>query len=265
VGVIERVWPWDSQPQEATGIDLDLPLARGLQFAITPANFLTNVTGVPQIAAGPGRCFAFDPAVVSQIDTGIANPNVVGHSGFLLVRHPSMSSGRNPVYMSSRVAANNGFAFYQSAAASAFPGQSFSIGYVHGSVAAYDGPSGIAGANTEFLAIGFTARVSGQVEFYVRGSLIHAVNIGGINQSSSTIRIGRDVFSNQSPGDYQTPLVCYWNRALSAREHAEMKDNPWQVFAPRRVPIPYTAAAPALPTLTALARTNPRRPRYLIG
>jgi hypothetical protein len=41
--------------------------------------------------------------------------------------------------------------------------------------------------------------------------------------------------------------------------------NPLLLFAPREIIIPYTAAAPALPTLTALARTNPRRPRYLIG
>jgi hypothetical protein len=46
----------------------------------------------------------------------------------------------------------------------------------------------------------------------------------------------------------------------------EIQRDPWgTLFEPRRVLVPVGGLAPALPPLTALARTNPRRPRYEIG
>jgi len=46
-------------------------------------------------------------------------------------------------------------------------------------------------------------------------------------------------------------LVAFWNRLLSAAEHAALALNPWQLFAPRRIYIPTAAAAAGVPTLSA--------------
>jgi hypothetical protein len=241
--------PWTEQPQGVARIDWGNPITRGLLFALTPQGVVSGV--VQKLPTELGIAFAFDPAAPSPISTGVANGAVSAHSAFMLVKHPSMSGPRAPVYISNRVSGNNGFGFYQDSAASSVPNQTFTIGYVHGGVASYASPIQIAGANSNFVPIGFSASVSVNIEFFVRGKLHDTIAIGGITQSTSSIQIGRDVFFSSGPADYLTPLVAYWNRRLSAYEHAELEKNPWQLFEPRQIIIPLSVSSSGIPTLSA--------------
>jgi len=228
--VIKQRIPWDRQPQVAARIDWSNPIARGLLFAITPHGTLV---GPGKIATPKGIAYAFDPAVPTPINTGVTNASVVSHSGVIICRHPLMSGARNPQYMGSRVSGNNGWALYQSAASGSFPTQLMGLGYVHGGVAAYAmGTATIGGLNTNYSSLGFSATVSGNLTLYALGLAVHSASIGAINQSSDAIRIGRDVMFSNQPGDYETPLIAYWNRRLSDAEHRSISVNPWQIFAP---------------------------------
>jgi hypothetical protein len=46
-------------------------------------------------------------------------------------------------------------------------------------------------------------------------------------------------------------VYAIWDRYLSAEEHLSLARNPWQLFAPRRIPAPFSpSAASGLPTLS---------------
>lgn len=211
-------------------VDWNNPLCDKLAFVNTPFSRLESPLKVPTRI---GICHSFNPAISFNIDTKVVNAQVVSHSGFIIVRHPSMLNGRSPNYMGCRVSSNNGWAFYQNNATSSYPTQTMGLGYVHGGVAAYGfSSSGVSGANTNYVPLGFSATVSGNLSLYAYGNSVYSTSIGGINQSSDSIRVGRDVYFNTNPGDYETPLFAYWKRRLTSEEHASLSANPWQIFRP---------------------------------
>jgi hypothetical protein len=251
--MLEFQLPWDSQPQEIAGIDWSNPITRGLAFAVTP---LGNLVGPPKGPTRPGISWIFDPAVPTPIDTGVAAPSVAEHSAVILARHPSMSGARNPQYLGTRVTGNNGWAFYQAAASGSAPTQLMGLGYVHGGVAAYTTATNIEDGNNKHLVLGFSAKVSTNITFYVGGVAHTTTAIGGINQTAATVRIGRDVWFSVQPGDYETPFVAYWNRMLSADEHRSIAENPWQLFAPQTIPVPVSAGGGGGSTLLPSSITS---------
>lgn len=242
------IWPFDqvrtTQPQGAVGIAWSNPLTRGMQFAITPLGILGAAT--PKTPSSSGIAFTFNPAVSTPIATGVASPSVSSHSAFLLARHTSMSLVRAPFYLTNRVSANNGWGFYTYASSGSFPSQTLKLAYVHGGIAAYQGTVSVPGANTTFLPVGFSAKVSSTVDFYASGAFVESLAIGSITQSTDAIQIGADVFFAGGFADCDTPLIAYWNRSLSAQEHASLAANPWQLFAKRSNPIFVGLGPPAI-------------------
>lgn len=222
------------QPQQAVRIDWRNPITRGLLFVITPSRMIRGTNYPSQIVTKAGQVYAFDPAVLNEIDTLVSNSSVSEHSAYVRVRHPSMNVSRSPMYLTTRVSNNHGWAFYQGSASGSIPNQLMSLGYVHGSVAAYTTAVDIAGANTEYIGLGFSAKVSDTLYFYAKGVLHTSTGLGGIVQSGDNIRIGREVYFGGQPGDYETPFMAYWNRLLTAEEHASIDRNPWQIYRDRK-------------------------------
>lgn len=225
-------------------VDWGNPITEGLLYVKTPTS--VESSAVAKIVTQQGLAYSFDPATPTPINTGVINANIVSHSCFALVLHPSMAINRSPEYLGNRVSGNNGFAFYQSNASGTFPTQVFGLGYVHGGVAAYSTAIDIPNANTQFIPIGFSATVSNTVSFYSAGALKQTTAIGGITNSSDSMRIGYDVYFATQPGDFQLPILAYWNRELTASEHASLAANPWQLFRSSKLVLKATAVPTAI-------------------
>jgi hypothetical protein len=73
------------------------------------------------------------------------------------------------------------------------------------------------------------------------------------NLSANLLNRGTDVSAGRNAQNFGS---FAFNRALTPSEIAELAANPWQLFQPRRIPIPYAAAAGGAPTLSDLQATN---------
>jgi hypothetical protein len=235
---------WTSQPQYLARINRGNPYSQNLRIAlsagpITPINavngsLLSSTSALTTITDSPGKAYSWVRSTVNPINTGFVNSNVVGHSGFLIVRHPVLSGALDETYFSSRVTANNGWAFYSTAAVGSLPNQTHKLGYVHGGVAGYTDTYDIPGNNTTFIAVGFSASVNGQLRFFVNGKLTTSTAIGSIVQSSDAIRVGYEVVFSANPANFDAPIALYFDRFLSDGDHLQLAQNPNQVFAPRK-------------------------------
>ena len=205
---------WTRQPQKLIGIDWTNPLSRGLKVAICPtlgmfnvaeARPITATSPINNLATANGLAYSWSRATANPIDTQYLNASLTEHSCFVLVRHPSLSLESAECYIGSRVSGNNGFSFYTTAASGSYPDQLFSLGYVHGGVAAYESTVTISGVNTGFIGVGFSAKIGSDVRFFARGKVFDSKTIGSIKQSSSTLRIAQDVYPANNSANYDTP------------------------------------------------------------
>ena len=108
------------------------------------------------------------------------------------------------------------------------------------------------------LQTGVYTWASGELpKMYRNGSLAtgtsttYGVNPAGTLKPSTSLRINNG--SLRLNGAVSSVLI--WNRALTPIEVAEVSANPWQLFAPRRIWVPVSAASGA-PTLAAIAASN---------
>lgn len=91
-------------------------------------------------------------------------------------------------------------------------------------------------------------------EVFINGKLV-ATETTSVNPAPSNVATVGQTWVSGAPqaGLYLNGSVAIWgiwNRALSNYEIQQLYENPWQLFAPRRIPIP-TPAAAAVPTLSA--------------
>jgi hypothetical protein len=241
-----------TQPQGLARINRSNPLTRGLQIAILPGIPVNVANGkplsfdspLPIVATPRGNAFSWASASGDAVNTGYANPSASSHSGIIFMRTASVGSSAQTI-LDSRVSANNGFSFYTLNGGGTFPNQTVTLQYTHGGISDYQLSIPVpAGVNTDFVAIGFSAVIGTRLRSFGLGQFLQQISIGGINQSSDAIRLGRGVFFNQNPASYNSNLILYWNRELSDAEHAAIAANPWQLFdAPSQTQFPRAAAA----------------------
>jgi hypothetical protein len=127
----------------------------------------------------------------------------------------------------------------------------FRLGYVHGSVAAYESTVDISGGDDDYIVVGFSASVSGAVRFFANGKFLQQIATGGINNNASNLHIGQDVFASYASANFDLPFCAYFgNQFLSDQQHLSYAQNPWQLFAPERR-VSYYLPASGIPTLSA--------------
>lgn len=79
-----------------------------------------------------------------------------------------------------------------------------------------------------------------------------------LSGTTPTVRLGANLndpsagISNGSAGH----LVLIWNRALERAERLRILANPWALFRPRQIIVPYVAAGGGLPTLSNARGVN---------
>jgi hypothetical protein len=88
---------------------------------------------------------------------------------------------------------------------------------------------------------------SGEQKMYFNRALVATGTVAETPALASNAGIG--------PGDGGSVagyvyMVAVWNRVLNESEILKLNDNPWQLFAPRRVIIPSAAAAAGIYTLS---------------
>ena len=110
-------------------------------------------------------------------------------------------------------------------------------------------------STTSNITSGLPVAVAGT---YAKTSFVQQVFFAGVAEASNTgiteaansspLVIGARVGNLfEFPGDIY--ISCFWNRVLTDQEIAQVSANPWQLFAPRQIWIPASAAS-ALPTLS---------------
>jgi len=232
----------DKKPSGLVEVNYANELAKGLKVAMMPEagmqnlaiETLTTATNPLVTNEDQQKNWIFDRSTDTTIDTKYSNSSIAEHSCFLITRHRLLLSVKLETYVTNRVSANNGFAFYTESASGSFPNQTFRCGYVHGGVAAYTSSYTITGSNTNFIPIGFAAKINSAVDFYVNGKNVDSVAIGSINNNSDTFRIGKDGFFNSALLHNEMPVLYHFDRQLSEEEFATLSENPYQILKPRQ-------------------------------
>jgi hypothetical protein len=260
--------PWTRQPQGAARLDLANPLARGMDFANLSGNTVF-APGIPaptsQLLGGltptpMGLAVQFGSPTSTRINWANPDNAWLRQQTFTRTVLLDLAPSQNGMIWNAELRADIGVGSGVAASAGI-------LGY-----AWFDG--------TNFRYLRTAAPVSGLMLvdvvsqqgvghfLYINGELVASDALTQATAYSNARDSGigqRTTASQVNSAAFDLLFACNQRVALSASEIRERAGNIWQLFAPRRIFVPYSAAAPALPTLTALARTNPRRPRYLIG
>ena len=238
--------PWDSQPQEVVGVDWSNPLARGLTALLVPTvsgQQLYNVvhggqisaTGTITRVAGPsGLGQRYGDASGTAYQTYTFPAGYVETAGSVFWKGQRNASGA-AIFRDNQLITSNTLVWENGAGAW--------NARVNGTTLSGVGSFPI-DTDTDFLLTGDTAGS----DFYVTGSSLGAVGAAW-NWNTSTF-INWHQNTNNASGMLATDyLIALYNRRLSAQEARELSANPWQLFAPRQIWIPASAAS-ALPTLS---------------
>ena len=258
----EILLPWDTQPQEAVGIDWANPLARNLEFAVVPSLGLRNLVDGFSGFAVSGALDQVVPGVVGMTPAQTASGTMV---------QPTLTSAGHPNAAKSDVSVLSALVIgYQSttknndlrlgrANGSAAP--SWSVGYHSGS---NNGPHAIVGTFTRAgFSSGWTRIDKPTAVLLTADGSTARVYVGGVQVDSGSYTEptyeyssfhGRGVFFGGDVNSAATGpsfLGLLWaNRVLTADEVREVSVNPWQLFAPRQIWVPQSAGGPSMPTLS---------------
>lgn len=89
---------------------------------------------------------------------------------------------------------------------------------------------------------------SNQVRLYIDGEYSGQAVTGTRTGSIIGATIGRDRVGGNNTSGVKTYLIAAWNRALLDAEIAGVSANPWQLFAPQIIPIPFSVGGPPPPS-----------------
>lgn len=252
MALIEYAAPWDSQPQEAVGIDWGNPLARGLVSAVCGSN-TDVVTGVALAGGQPGAPYivAINPAS-RQGEYNVPGGNAISYSPNNGRPDPDLSSGFT--FLNFHTLSSGGT--YATSGISAWR---------------YTGLSGFS-LGIRYSSANFYPRVGSlSIEHAVslKDNILHLLGVShdgttarawkdGINVASGATATPSYVFSSNYDhfhvGD--TPLSLLYSRALSTAEHRALAANPWQLFAPQSIYVPVSAGGVVIPTLSLATLTS---------
>ena len=245
MGVIWTSRTRTKQPAAAPRINWANPLARDLRVVVTPSGGVNNlVTPTNQTSLAPEGIYHGQRALVwnksgtyARLNTGVMIPTTTNHSFVALLTNTwGATSGTMGTLLSNRNGANNGFAVYLSAQNS-LPNQTVRLNYVHGGIVDYfDISPYISNVNTKFVTLGFSAVQGSSVRSFAEGAFVQSKAIGTMSGNTiDPLVIGTDF--GTAHGDFASPLILWWRRALSDDEMVSVQRNPWQLFAPERRPV----------------------------
>jgi hypothetical protein len=272
VGVIERIWPWESQPQGAAELNPDLGIrvalsggafGHGIGYTETPA----VSTGITRVATQQGIAYSTSNTVGERVLVAANVSSLLGSQGqtFAFLRRCRDTTSRDSGVFGAIQDSSN-----TAQVVAPFTDGNLYFDYGNSNNASGGGRISVAYTKDTFWeTLVFVANGGRGREVWRRGVRIAADTsrtaappAGGAAFGMFGRGVGGSVTSDAV--DYALGIVA--GIAWTPDQIRAWSADPFGVtFAPRRVSIPYTAAAPALPTLTALARTNPLRARYLIG
>ena len=249
--------PWDLQPQEAVGVDWLNPLAASLGFLYDGAsgrevarNFSIDEGKVAQGVGRAGRG-QYSPStnlgeghLVFDTDANTSFANITVFALF----EPTADPGVNTFFFSRGTQTTPTFGLGVSGGAA--KGYRFALNRLANPD--FNGNPivdiGTVPLRPAFLAMTYDGT---SLRCYVDG-----VDVGGssghgaISQDgpSNGVTLFDYVYRSTSIGILYLAGVC--SKAFSAQEIAQLSANPWQLFAPRQIWIPATAAASFNPTLS---------------
>lgn len=262
--------PWDSQPQEGTGVDWGNPLTQGLIYAVNfaeglnPTNAARNNRGVATISGtvsrspgslgnaavgSNGLISLTDPLDILRINTG-----PVTHIAICQIS--AVDSNYGGVFAVSDASGNTTFSVQRDASG---PNLLLTRGNSQITASSPITVSDIIASSGWALASADSANGS-------------AIEINTLNKAGSTTLSGspgtqagagvRCVFFGEraastsfgSDGKYYAHFA--WNRFLSLAERLEVLANPWQLFAPRSIWVPVSTAGGSVTGTSATTNAN---------
>lgn len=266
MGVIQHVWPWDSQPQEAAEYDQTALAAFGIcgGFIVGGGGNSTpdSITGQPVVySVGSGEYVRFDPSITHY---GVGALYVDDDAGRLLTYRLGAVNSRDFTFMA-RVRAASATALF---ARSGDTGTGTTIPLWKNS-GVFDmriNGTDYAGAGIWESDVWYDIEIVGTATscvLSVNGATVINGGAAAAGNLPDNFAVGDVTGASVNAGGFEF-IYCLWSdHALDGAQRAEIRGRPWQLFAPRQIYVLTAgAAAPTLPTLSALARTNPRRPRY---
>lgn len=231
-----------TQPDGPVGIDWSNPLARGLVLADNPLVGFNEVDGkypysmaTRRVSAGSGVAYSCESAP-SLVHDYTYSPAPSGDTTVLLLATPAAAEDTLLSHVSAdgeagieiEISAGGQLGVYTATANDWFEilsGLPLSPGVEAPLVVAHNNTSN---ALTFYTRSG-SATAAGDSGISGRGavafsSYISSGSLSGVNGSTIT-------------------LALMWNRVLDAHEARAIIDNPWQIFAPIRPPVPKAAVA----------------------
>jgi hypothetical protein len=246
--------PRTEQPQEAVDIDRSNPLSRGLSVAVLPSlgdRDLISGTRALTYGTAPNR---------SPGSAGIAIDSTAADGGsYIEFADARLCGAEQSHYLLGELgAAGTYLGIIGACDTSNNPGvllqQFSSTSQVYLWTGSSSGGFGntVDFFNAGLIGVGMTAGAGGTSIF--RNGAVYASGLQAPTaRSTSRVLTFSELSVNTT---YNTQGKWYirlgWSRSLTTEEMQRVHANPWQLFAPRRIYIPYAAAAGGLPTLTSL-------------
>jgi hypothetical protein len=253
--ILER--PWTRQPQGSVGIDWSNPLARDLKnvfcesfgtYDIASGKFWSITGSPPASVTYNSRSRDFSQSLGNSYSQLTTTPPAVGWTLACVitpVSYPGLASF---------------FGFAQDVASATYDRQ---LQYGSNSTyiaQIYDGNSKTAPLSPVDIAVGAPNLIvltctSSTLTIHIKGTGKNSASVdnsGYTGYTTPTLVIGK--CNNKSEtSTTRIPLLCRVDRPWSDQEVSTWFANPWQLFAPLRIPIPTPAAAASAPTITALS------------
>lgn len=262
---IER--PWTRQPQGVARINWGNPIANGVVFATSfgagPFDLFSNRLATPYGGIGQGVGRNGRGAAVNSANKAYewsADP-FAKNAGTIAVLSTVLASGTaDGCIFAVTSSADSGVAPYIALAVKTNGSGGVIAQHSFGGVSGTITPSytNTVGAS-ELIALRAAPVGEGSqtVSIYSNGVLAGAAgaNISGSLTYSAGRRfvVGEDYRLASRNSNRNIELAVAWDRRISDHELDAFVRNPWQLFAPRRIWVPVTAA-PTGPTVTALLR-----------
>lgn len=262
--------PWTEQPPAGTPIDWSNPLTKGLATVVSGNTNIGAardiVTGKPDYLLNASGGGSVDPEIIGT-DKGQALSNRPDSQYFW--QHNSVHPG-NQLYSSCLVLfrvgtyAPSGAMLFGSGETASSSAHRFGIKSYSSSIQAMCNTSGggyqaaawVTSQPTEtwILAIGTFNSQSQELELYVDGinrasqTLIDTSGINSTGTYEYKILNGNIADPNREIAGDVALAMAWHGRALTAPEVASLSENPWQIFEPQEVMVPFNEALPELVT-----------------
>lgn len=230
--------PWDSQPQEATDVDRENPLTRGL-VDILPAwrrrtasgNLATTQGTVADSVAVDGRSLLITGAGVNDDNYGGEwSTTSAPMSALAFYKVNTIPAGTSRLF-SNFSSVTRGWMFSPNAA-------NFRVLVASAGVNTTLTGSAIAtGRKIDIFTTTGTSTAYWENGVLTASNASHAAMAGPLGNNY----VGSDGTTASVQADYY--LFGIWNRVLADAEIREITRNPWQLFAPRSIWVPVSSSA----------------------